>query len=88
MKIDEQMSLASRLGMEGLVLFDGDQKQAGLQKLSEGMRIAQECFYSLGPGSFIRQEARKERDLLDQGALATKITGAGGGGMIVALWGE
>jgi mevalonate kinase len=86
MKIDEQMSHAARLAMEGLVLFDGAQTKTALQKLAEAMKIAQECFYSWG---LVPSAAKRlEEELLEKGALATKITGAGGGGMIVALWAD
>ena len=60
------------------------QKEAGLQKIAQGMQLAQECFYSwmLVPG----EAHRIEESLLAQGALAVKMTGAGGGGFVVALW--
>jgi mevalonate kinase len=84
MEIDEKMGHAARSAMEGLVSFDQGRKEAGLQKLALGMHLAQECFYSwmLVPG-----DARRiEETLLAQGALGAKMTGAGGGGFVVALW--
>ncbi|MBI2712208.1 MAG: hypothetical protein HYX41_05015 [Bdellovibrio sp.] len=83
-KVDDAMARASRKAMEGLVLYDAGSTQKGLLLVQEGMREARECFYAwqLVPG-----EARRiEEDLLKKGALAVKLTGAGGGGMIVALW--
>jgi mevalonate kinase len=85
MKVDEQMGTASRLAMEGLIAFDSGQRETGLRVLAQAMKQAQDCFYAweLVPGA----GKKIEEDLLAQGALATKITGAGGGGMVVALWG-
>jgi mevalonate kinase len=84
LEIDEAMGLAVREAMEGLVHFERGQTERGLEHIAQGMNQAQQCFYSwmLIPG-----EARRlEENLLAQGALAVKITGAGGGGMLVALW--
>ena len=84
LKIDEAMGEASRYALEGLVRFDGGSEKEGLALLQRGMNQARECFYSweLVPG----EAKRIEEDLLKQGALAVKMTGAGGGGMVVALW--
>lgn len=84
MEIDEKMGFAVRSVMEGLVHFDRGQKELGLHRVAQGMRQAQECFYSwmLVPG----EAHRLEESLLAQGALAVKMTGAGGGGFLVALW--
>jgi mevalonate kinase len=84
MKIDDSMGEASRLAMEGLILYDAGDVEKGLTLLRRSMKQAQECFYSweLVPGDAKRLEER----LLGQGALGVKLTGAGGGGMIVALW--
>jgi mevalonate kinase len=84
MEIDEKMGHSARSAMEGLVCFDQGQTEAGLQKIAQGMHLAQECFYSwmLVPG----EAHRIEESLLAQGALAVKMTGAGGGGFVVALW--
>ena len=76
-RIDEAMGLASRKAIEGLLTQD-----PGL--LAEAMKEAQECFYSWELVSAgIR---RMELELIKQGALGVKLTGAGGGGMLVALW--
>jgi mevalonate kinase len=81
--IDEKMNQASRKIMEGLVRFDTD--GTGIEQIREGMKMGQECFYEwrLVPG----EAKRLEESLYNQGALAVKITGAGGGGMLAALWG-
>jgi mevalonate kinase len=85
-RVDEAMAHASELAREGLVLFDSGQSRQGLQVLSDSMRKSQECFYSWG---LVPDQARLiEKQLLAQGALAVKVTGAGGGGMLVALWDE
>ncbi|OFZ54701.1 MAG: hypothetical protein A2428_15980 [Bdellovibrionales bacterium RIFOXYC1_FULL_54_43] len=90
MQVDEAMGAASRNALEGLVLYDRSESpdlgQKGLELIARAMKEAQECFYSWG---LVPNEARHlEEDLLQNGALAAKLTGAGGGGMIVALWPE
>ncbi len=84
MRIDERMGAASRSALEGLVRFDRGDDEVGLLALAEGMRLAQECFrdWELVPGDAARMEA----ELRERGALGVKLTGAGGGGMLVALW--
>lgn len=83
-KVDEVMSSASRSAMEGLARYEAGNVEEGLKILQESMEKARECFYTweLVPGA----AKRLEEDLLKQGARAVKITGAGGGGMVVALW--
>lgn len=81
---DEAMSEASRLSVDGLTQFDAGDRELGLRTLAQAIRKAQECFQAWG---LVPVEAQKiEKDLLSQGALAVKMTGAGGGGMMVALW--
>lgn len=84
MRLDEAMSAASRFALEGLVLYDSGSQTQGLEQVKRGMMQAQECFRSwqLVPGA----AHRMERKLLAEGALAVKLTGAGGGGFLVALW--
>lgn len=84
MRVDEQMGAASRKALEGLITYDASPNSKALEVIAAGMRLAQECFYSwqLIPG----EAKRLEEDLMARGALAAKITGAGGGGMLVALW--
>ena len=81
---DERMGAASRIAVEGLIHYDEGRRAQGLELIQSAMRQAQECFYSWG---LVPPEAKKlENELLSQGALAVKMTGAGGGGMMVALW--
>lgn len=77
MKTDEKMATASRKATEGLIRSD-------LAVLTQAMKEAQECYYTweLVPGD----AQRLEQELYRQGALAVKLTGAGGGGFLVALW--
>jgi diphosphomevalonate decarboxylase len=83
-KLDEQMSAASKLAVEGLVQYNANPTRQALEIIASAMRHAQECYYSW---QLIPPQAQKlESELRAQGALATKITGAGDGGMIVALW--
>ena len=84
MSLDENMGSASRDAMEGLMLFDGGNSEAGITLIAQAMRKAQECYYSW---RLVPAEAKHlEEDLLKQGALAVKLTGAGGGGFLVAMW--
>lgn len=81
---DEAMSEASRLAIEGLTRFGEGSENEGLAVLARSIRKAQECFEAW---DLVPSEARAlERDLVSRGALAAKMTGAGGGGMMVALW--
>jgi mevalonate kinase len=83
-RLDEQMSAASKLAIEGLVRYHKSQSSEALEMIAGAMRSAQECFEAW---ELIPPQAKKLQDeLLSKGALATKITGAGDGGMIVALW--
>lgn len=75
--IDARMREASRLGILGL-------QQGATAQVAESMRLAQSCFADWG---LLPAEARElEAKLLSEGALAAKITGAGSGGFVVALW--
>jgi mevalonate kinase len=86
LEVDEKMGVASRQATEGLLCFDQGDKPGGLSLLQGAIQLARDCFYSweLVPG----EAKRLEESLLSQGALAVKLTGAGGGGMVVALWGD
>jgi mevalonate kinase len=85
-RVDNAMAVASRMAMEGLILFDSGKSEQGLELLRDSMRKSQECFYAWGlmPDAAIRME----KQLLAEQALGVKITGAGDGGMLVALWPE
>lgn len=81
---DQAMNFASRLAMEGLLRYDEGEMKQGISWIRDAMQRAQDCFYLW---KLIPAEAEKlESELLKQGALAVKMTGAGGGGMLVALW--
>lgn len=82
-RADEFMSRASRLTLEALASLEKDRDKS-VGQLAEAMRLAHEAFliWALVPGAVQRQI----QDLLRQGALAAKLTGAGGGGFVVALW--
>ena len=81
---DEKMGQASLLAMEGLRKFHCGQQQEAFALLKKAIVDAQACFYEWG---LVPQEARQlEQDLYAQGACAVKLTGAGGGGMMIALW--
>ncbi len=78
-QLDDQMSRASSLACDGLLSAD-------LTRVSKGMRLAQECFEAW---KLVPPEARRIADrLVWDGALASKITGAGAGGYVVGLWGN
>ena len=83
-RADARMNDASDLAIEGLKLFDSGLHRSGLQRIAEAMDKAHECFleWQLVPQSVI--ELREK--ILSEGALAAKLTGAGGGGMLIALW--
>jgi mevalonate kinase len=76
--IDARMGQASHEAIAGL--RSGDVMQVG-----RAMEFAHECFlaWDLVPESALRLR----QSLLDQGALGAKLTGAGGGGFVVAVWG-
>lgn len=78
-RADELMAKASRQALEGLARCDR-------QLVADGMRSAHEAFliWSLVPGAVQRQI----EELYRRGALAVKLTGAGGGGFLVALWAQ
>ena len=81
---DRRMGSAAARVRVGLKLYSEGRSAEGLDALARAMAEAQSCFevWRLLP-----QEARiKGESLLSQGALGVKITGAGGGGFLVALW--
>lgn len=83
---DAAMDLASQAAKVGLIRFDQGHLLEGVEKVAEAMKRAQECFYAWG---LVPAQAKMlESRLLSEGAKAVKLTGAGGGGMMVALWGE
>lgn len=80
---DDQMQSAADLSESGLRVFQLDSK-AGEQRIKEAMELASTCFETWG---LLTPELLAQKyDLLKQGALAVKLTGAGLGGFWVALW--
>ncbi|MBU6153553.1 MAG: hypothetical protein KGP28_04555 [Bdellovibrionales bacterium] len=81
--VDDQMHEAGVLAREGIHEFQRDQ-ESGESKIKTAMESAQNCFEQWG---LVTPELLTQKsDLLRQGALAVKLTGAGLGGFWVALW--
>lgn len=78
-KIDGEMQMAVKLSQEAFA-------QKNIRKLAQAMMSAQQCFadWDLCPAS-LNLEMQK---LKQNGALAVKPTGSGGGGFILSLWEE
>lgn len=87
-RADDLMARASRLILEGIAQLNQNLTAISLNeplaRIAEGMKSAHESFliWSLVPGKV----QRDIENLYRQGALGVKLTGAGGGGFIVALW--
>lgn len=99
-QLDAMMDAAARKAYDGLLLYDSEagtvpgtvpgsmpgiieDQKAGIVLLVQAMKEAQKCFEAWG---LVPLEAKKiEEQLYREGALAVKLTGAGGGGMLVAL---
>jgi len=80
---DDRMHEAGVAASVGLLEFQSNPK-AGEQKIKSAMELAQSCFEQWG---LVTPELLTQKfDLLNQGALAVKLTGAGLGGFWVALW--
>ncbi|MBI4924969.1 MAG: hypothetical protein HY843_03510 [Bdellovibrio sp.] len=83
-KIDQAMKEASQLCLQGLNTYNLNKKAKALLLLTEGMKKAQRCFESWG---LLPSQAKGlEKELYQKGALAVKLTGAGLGGFLAALW--
>lgn len=82
-RTDAAMNQASILAREGLSRFDQGDRSA-IKLIADAMEQADRCFKAWG--LFPEEASSLSRQLRQQGALATKLTGAGGGGMMVALW--
>jgi len=87
--VDARMAEASQAAIRFLAQWDeasdGHARSENLRALGQAMSLAQSCFdeWSLVPPS-----ARTILgELRERGALGAKITGAGDGGFVVALWG-
>lgn len=84
MGIDERMADASRMVMEGLMGFGKGGREVATATIARGMSEAHECFLSW---QLVPAEAQRLIEKLQSdGALAAKLTGAGGGGFVVAIW--
>jgi mevalonate kinase len=83
--LDQRMCDAGAQALQGLKSFARGEHEAGLALLSQAMSDGQSCFeeWGLMPESAVALK----RKLLDDGARAVKLTGAGGGGYLVALRG-
>jgi len=83
-EIDRRMDGASREACAGLILYSKGIAAEGLAQVASAMTEAQACFEAWG---LVPQGARiMGESLKRQGALGVKLTGAGGGGFLVALW--
>ena len=81
--LDDRMHEAGGIAQEGLRIFTVN-PIAGEAKIRTAMELAQGCFEQWG---LVTPELITQKfDLLKQGALAVKLTGAGLGGFWVALW--
>ncbi len=82
-QLDDQMQAATNAALEGLRIYQND-SQSGEKILASAMTEAQSCLETWGLVS--PELVSQKQDLLKQGALAVKLTGAGLGGFWVALW--
>jgi mevalonate kinase len=80
---DQQMRTATETARAGLQTFQSDSKQGEL-KLKKAIELAGNCFETWG--LLTPELSAQKYDLLKQGALAVKLTGAGLGGFWIALW--
>jgi mevalonate kinase len=74
------------MALEALQMYDAGQSSEGLSALAKAVAQAHRCFEAWG--LVPSQAGEIIQDLESKGALACKLTGAGGGGMVVALWGQ
>lgn len=81
--IDERMQIARNMAEKGLRAYFRSEAE-GLKAVAGAMELARGCFEEWGliPPEVSALMAR----LREEGALACKPTGAGGGGFVVALW--
>jgi mevalonate kinase len=81
---DRAMGISAQWATEGLVRYDAGDSARGLELIGRAMKQAHECFtaWKLVP----RGVETLLEGLYAQGAIAAKLTGAGGGGFVVALW--
>jgi mevalonate kinase len=80
---DDQMSESTRIAFQALLDFSKSPRESE-EKLAHAMGLAQQCFETWG---LVTPELIEQKyELLKQGALGVKLTGAGLGGFWVALW--
>ncbi|MEK6705532.1 MAG: hypothetical protein AABZ06_07070 [Bdellovibrionota bacterium] len=84
--LDERMGQATNYAVDGLIRYNNGDVRDGLVFIARAMSISHECFSAWG--LVPTEAARVISGVLGDGALAAKLTGAGGGGMVVALWPE
>jgi mevalonate kinase len=82
-RFDQKMDEAGALAKEGLLRFQHD-PTGGEDRIAQAMNDAQHCFETWG--LLTPELIGQKHELLKQGALAVKLTGAGLGGFWVALW--
>ena len=79
--LDRQMARAVQAGTEGLKTKD---KKRRLELLVKSFDLAEDCFSKWG---LVDQNTRElMQSLKQQGALAVKPTGSGGGGCVLSIW--
>lgn len=84
--LDQKMGDATVSAIEGLRTYSLGRKRVGLDAVAQAMTQGMLCFEEWG---LVPAQISAQRDrLLQEGALAVKLTGAGGGGYLVALWND
>lgn len=84
--LDRRMGDATQSAIEGLHAYALGRKRVGLDMVALAMTEGMLCFEEWG---LVPPPIRSLADqLLSEGALAVKLTGAGGGGYLVALWND
>ncbi len=78
--LDEQMAVATGLVKSGLSQRDGN----GIMLVKRGLDLANDCFTQWDLMSDHLKEISST--MRNHGAIATKVTGAGGGGLMIGLW--
>lgn len=86
-QIDQEMARATDLAEKALTIVDANISSTGrLELLAAAIKLAGHCFekWNLNEG----EPSTHIQSLLDQGALAVKPTGSGGGGYVLSLWNQ
>lgn len=83
---DDLMEQAASQGELGLIRFNEGEVGRGLELIADAMDLTNQCFEAW---NLVPDHVKDiQRLLRQQGALAVKLTGAGKGGFLVALWAE